>query len=56
VEEEDKDLWKLAAEKITFLKVPSVNSVAKILLEVVMCLCVYKEMGSSILKWFGFRK
>lgn len=31
-------------------------TVAKILLQVVMCLCVQKEMGSSILKWFGFRK
>lgn len=56
VEEEDKDLWKHAAEKNTFLKVLFVNSVATILLEVVMGLCAHKEMGSTTFKWFGFRK
>lgn len=55
MEKEDKDLRKHGAEKYTFLKV-LFNSVAKMLVEVVMCVYVHKEMSSSILKWTGFRK
>lgn len=50
-------MWKHAAEKDTFLKLLSffIFFICQNILEVTLCLCVHKEMGSSVLKLFGFR-